>query len=54
MASDAQRKANAKYLASKKTLTIRIDHDEADEISMQLKKPVRVYRHIFYKLFGID
>ncbi len=20
----------------------------------QLKKPVRVYRHIFYKLFGID
>ena len=29
MATDAQRKANAKYLAGKKTLTIRLDHDEA-------------------------
>lgn len=38
MASDAQRKANAKYLASKKTLTIRIDHDEADEISDAAEK----------------
>ena len=38
MASDAQRKANAKYLASKKTLTIRIDHDEADEISEAAEK----------------
>lgn len=38
MASDAQRKANAKYLASKKTLTIRIDHEEADEISEAAEK----------------
>lgn len=38
MASDAQRKANAKYLASKKTLTIRIDHDEADEVSEAAEK----------------
>ena len=38
MASDAQRKANAKYLASKKTLTIRIDHDEAEEISEAAEK----------------
>lgn len=38
MASDAQRKANAKYLASKKTFTIRIDHDEADEISEAAEK----------------
>lgn len=33
MASDAQRKANAKYLAGKKTLTIRLDYEEAEEIS---------------------
>ena len=38
MASDAQRKANAKYLASKKTLTIRLDHEEADEISEAAEK----------------
>ena len=38
MASDAQRKANAKYLASKKTLTIRIDREEADEISEAAEK----------------
>ena len=38
MASDAQRKANAKYLASKKTLTIRLDYDEANEISAAAEK----------------
>ena len=38
MASDAQRKANAKYLASKKTLTIRLDYDEANEISEAAEK----------------
>lgn len=38
MASDAQRKANAKYLASKKTLTIRLDYEEADEISEAAEK----------------
>lgn len=54
MASDAQRKANAKYLASKKTLTIRIDHDEADEVSEAAEKRVRVYRHIFCKLSETD
>lgn len=32
MASDAQRKANAKYLASKKTLTIRTDYSQYDRI----------------------
>ena len=38
MATDAQRKANAKYLASKKTLTIRLDYEEADEISKAAEK----------------
>lgn len=32
MASDAQRKANAKYLASKKSLTIRVDPDQYERI----------------------
>lgn len=38
MATDAQRKANAKYLAGKKTLTIRLDHDEAEEIADAAEK----------------
>ena len=32
MATDAQREANAKYLASKKTLTIRLDPDDYERI----------------------
>lgn len=38
MATDAQRKANAKYLASKKTLTIRIDHSQYDRIQKAAKE----------------
>ncbi len=32
MASEAQRKANAKYLAGKKTLTIRLDSSDAKRL----------------------
>ncbi len=32
MATDAQRKANAKYLASKKTLTIRLNSNDYERI----------------------
>ena len=54
MASDAQRKANAKYLASKKTLTIRLDYDEANEISAAAERQAKVCKHIFCRLSEID
>lgn len=38
MASDAQRKANAKYLASKKTLTLRVAHSQYDRIQKAAKE----------------
>ena len=45
MASDAQRKANAKYLASKKTFTLRTDPAEyerirvaAEEVGLSVQK----------------
>lgn len=38
MATNAQRKANAKYLAGKKTLTIRLDYEEAEEIAEAAKQ----------------
>ena len=38
MTTDAQKKATAKYLAGKKTFTIRVDPEEAEQIQKAAEK----------------